>query len=481
MNRVVCTGLTLLLLLTGGCKEEKKSATTGRRDRNILMERGQLYLLELESIETDKLVGGDQAAAEFKVFGAKHQLFMWTNPGPPHVFTFGCTAPAASYGRSTYPRLRGRGDTYYVHLPRFQLKLLKDNGRTITMDIASIRIKPDEVPDDDGVVKGEFTAEIRGSFSVEFDSDRLSGEFFGSWHGSLDKSPPEVTIIAPDAGLVSGAFDVYFDEPVTSNQATSRVFLRNSKGKKLKANIEIEPTELDNYTTHIRVDPVDLLPFQEQLGLAVAIGDEKVGFADLAGNRLPRAKTKLYTTPEHPPQMNSVGHDFSKQRTKTEFKLQRDATLVDSHVGIKPNRGRFLLIKPPPAGSRYSSALIALIRIDSDTKYLQVKIAKIADTRAAETPCLRYTVAQVDGLPWSRDCGPTDVPMIPVEFGETRVFTTPWVPMTIDVEGLRDRQVVIELEARPLSPTVPMGSNPRFIVDVIRPVWEGQDPTEFEN
>ncbi len=468
-----------LLLVWCGCKEQKKSPT-GAKGRNLVVKKGQLYTLELFSIETEKLVGGEEAATAFKFFVAKNQILLFTHSGAPHVFTLGFTAPPGSYRRSNYPRVRGRSDTYYVHLPNLRLNLIKDNGREFILRVGSIRIKPREEPGQDGIIGGEFNAEIRGSFAVEFGQERFAGDFFGTWYARLDTKAPEVGIVPPDRGLVSGSFDVYFDEPVTSNQAQNRIALRDSKNKEVKIKATIEATDLNDFTTHIRVDPIDLLPFNEKLGLAVAVGTDIAGFADLGGNRLPRPKTLFYDAPDYPPQMNSVGHDFDKARKDEEFRLQRDVRIVDEHFGVRPHRGRMLLITPPPAGSRYSSAMLARIQIDDDTRFLQLKVAKVADTNASLTPCLQLTVAQVDGMPWRRVCAPTDVPSIVLETERAEVLVTPWVPITVDVEGQRGRQVVIELEARPLDPATPVGSNPRFLIDMIRPIWEGQNRNEFE-
>jgi D-arabinose 1-dehydrogenase-like Zn-dependent alcohol dehydrogenase len=72
--------------------------------------------------------------------------------------------------------------------------------------------------------------------------------------------------------------DVYFDQPVDTDQIASRVFLRNSAGKQMKTHVTVSPSEIPDYTTHLLVETLDLLPFNQKLSLAV--GTE---FKDLAG------------------------------------------------------------------------------------------------------------------------------------------------------------------------------------------------------
>ncbi len=202
------------------------------------------------------------------------------------------------------------------------------------------------------------------------------------------------------------------------------------------------------------------------------------GFADLAGNRLDRPAVTVVDTPSLPPLMNSAGHDFDAARVEkeTEFRLQGLARFVPEYAGIRPYAGQLLVLTPPPAASTRTSALVARLKVPYDATHIQIRTIKVARTRDVPTPCLRFAVAQRNGVLWNVECGPTDVPTVRVERPGGEVFTTPWVPLTIDVRGQRGQEIVLLVEARPLDPEVPPQSQPVFLVDLVRMVWEGEDP-----
>ena len=478
MRRIIpMTSLVCALLAWSGCPDDKPSATTGDKLVNLSLEKGRLFRLELNSVKLDKVLGGKEAKREFKHFINHNKILLYTHETLKHVLRLGVTAPAASYGESSYKRVRVRSDHIYVRVPAHLLRLVKDDGTIFEVNVASMRLKPKRGSVEDGVIDGEFNAEVSGSFGITHGDTRFSGDFFGEWTAIPDNQPPEVTVVPPARGLVSGAFDVYFDEPVTAKDIQDRVFLRNKEGKKMKIRVQIRPTDIDNYTTHLRVETNDLLPFNERLTLAVG-----VGFEDLVGNTLAKPEVTVINTKDYPPLMNQVGHDFDKARdAKPEFRLQGEAELVDSHLGkIKPVRGRFLKLIPPRSGSRYSSALVTRLRVPADAEYLQVRVLKTARTRDTPTPCLRYVMAHIDGLLWNVECGPTDLPKSKIETPDGEYFTTPWVHLNIRVDGQRGREVLVVLEARPLDPKTPLGMDPVFLVDMVRTVWVGEDPRKID-
>ncbi len=472
-RRAALTSLVLVVTLAlDGCQgcEDPPSATTGDKAVNLEMARGQLFILELGEVEVSGVSGGKEAEREFRHFVNHNQLLLWTHDKQKHVFRLGVTAPAASYGESTYSKVRGRSDSSFVRIKSHHIELVKDDGAKMQLDITAARFS---VPEKGvATIDGEFDADIRGGWAITHGDTRFSGDFAGSWKGHLDDRPPEVTIVPPAKGLVSGAFDIYFDEPVTAEDIQERVILRDKKGNDMKITVEIRETDIDEYTTHLRVDTNQLLPFNERLTLAVG-----TGFQDLVGNKLARPKVEVVNTPDYPPLMNNVGHDFDAARTEPEFLLQGQIEFVDEYLGVKPYSGRLLKIEPPVSGARFSSALVARMRVAGDAKWLQVRALKIAHTRGSPTPCLRYVVASITGVLHKVECGPTDVPRGKlVVDGDEEQFTTQWIHLDIDVTGHRGHEIIVVIEARPLDPKTPPDMLPRFLVDMVRTVWEGEDP-----
>ena len=460
--------LVALVMLGFGCKKDDKATTDA--PTGLSLPAHTTFLLELGEVTLEKLIG-ENAERVLKFYLSHNEILMFTLSGEKQVFTIGMSAPPASYGKASYSRIRGRTDGRYIWVPNVGLKLVKDDGAIFSLDIAEMRLSPEDKTGEDGLISGNFTAQIRGSVSIDRGDSRMSGEFFGTWTGKPDSSPPRVTVIPPAEGIVSGSVEVYFDQPVDTDAIASRVFLRDGSGKTMKTHITVSPSEIDDFTTHLLVETLDFLPFNQKLSLAVG-----TAFKDLAGVALERPYVTIIKTPDYPPLMNEAGNDFGDGREK-EYRTQGDVTVVPTYASLKPYSGRFLKIVPPPSGSRTTSALVSRIRVSSDADILQVRVAKIARTRDPETPALRFTVAEVDGLVVSTQVGPTDVPrsLISQESGE-EYFTTPWVHLNINVGGHRGRELVFIVEARPMTPDMKVQSEPVFLVDLIRVVWEGQDP-----
>lgn len=465
-----------LLSLHGGCKDDV-SATSGDKLQNLSVEKGRLFVLELEEkVTVSKVQGGDDATSLFKQFAIHNHLLLYTHPDQKNVLRLGVTAPAASYGESTYERIRVRADHRVVYLPSANIELTKDDGSTIHVNFSDARLVPSELPSD-GIIRSDFSLEGAGDFTIRRGDTFFSGDFTGRWSAIADERDPEVIIVPPAKGLVSGSFDVYFDEPVTAEQIASKIFLRDKKGEQLNISVEVRETDIPNFTTHIRVETANLLPFNDRLTLAVG-----TGFSDLVGNKVTKPKVEVVQTPDYPPAMNNVGHDFDAARGKKEFSYQGDVTLADHYLGLKGHAGRLAVLRPPSAGSRYSSALLARIRIPADAVWLQVRVRKVARNRDAKTPCLRYVLAQIDnGQLWNVECGPTDVPgeKFAAPDGAEYFTTDPFTLMNINVVGQRAREVVLVLEAKPLASDMNVETDPVFLVDMIRMVWEGEDPKSF--
>lgn len=476
--------MILLATLVGlacafGCKNDGPDEDLEEAGPDLYITKGTTYVMELYQVKLEKLVGGEDADREFRFFLNHNSILIWAHDHDANAYRIGVTAAAASYGESSYQRVYKPGNDLYIGLPSFTVDLVKDDGTVFHLDISSAKLKPDDVDEtaSDGEIQGELEADLQGGFSITKGETRYSGDFFGTWHGQVDESPPTVLVIPPAEGLVVGAFDVYFDEPVTAEAITDKVLLRGKDGTPLKTRVSVSESDINEFTTHIRVEPNELLPFGQRLTLAVG-----TGFRDLSGNKVSRPVVQVVSTPEYPPLMNNVGHDLAVGRDDVEFSLQGEAKLIDEYAGIKGYQGsRLLKLVPPKAGSRYSSAMLARIRVAADAHWLQVRVLKVARTRDANTPCLQYTVAQINGMVWNVECGPTDVPRSMLDRGDDgEYFTTPWVHLNIDVRGQRSREVVFVLEARPLDPTMNVQMEPIFLVDMVRTVWEGEDPTVIQ-
>lgn len=459
--------MLVIALALGGCKKDEKAKTEA--PVGLSLPAQQTFLLELAEVTLEKLIGLD-AERELKFYLTNNDILLFTLSGEKQVFTIGMSAPPASYGRASYTRIRGRTDGRYIWVPAIGLKIVKDDGAVFSLDIAEIRLAPDDPPGDDGLISGEFTAQIRGSVSLDRGDARQSGEFFGTWSGKQDTAPPRVTVIPPAEGIVSGSVDIYFDQPVDTDRISSRVFLRDSTGQALRTHVAVSPSEIPDYTTHLLVETLDLLPFNQKLSLAVG-----TDFKDLAGIALEKPHVTIIKTPDYPPLMHEAGNDFDVDREK-ELRTQGEVSVVPSYAGLKPYSGRLLKIVPPPPGSRTTSAMMSRIRVSSDANELQVRVAKVARTRDPQTPCLRFTVAELDGLVVTSRCGPTDVPRTLLsDEGGDEYFTTPWVHLNINVAGHRGREVVFLVEARPMTSDMKPQSEPVFLVDLVRVVWEGQE------
>jgi hypothetical protein len=466
---IVITSLVLSVAVHAGCKDDKALQDEGERV-SLTLPKGSLFVLESAELKVDKLIGGKEAEREFRHFANHNHLLLFADAKQRHIYRVGVTAPASSYGESTYRRVRGRSDHLYIRIPSHKIKLVKDDGAIIHVDVQSLRIEAAK-KGDDGVISGEFDAHIIGSFTVEHGDTRFSGEFSGSWRGHPDDSPPQAMVVAPAKGLVSGAFDVYFDEPVTAEDIQKRVVLRSKGGDSMNIRVQVRDTDIDDFTTHLRIETNDLLPFNERLTLAIG-----TGFEDLVGNKLTRPTVQVVNTPDYPPLMNPVGHDFDKARKEPEFFSQGHVDFVDEYLGIKPYSGRLLKIKPPRSGARYTSAILARMRIPGEAQWVQVRALKVARTRDSPTPCLRYIVAGISGVLHNIECGPTDIPGSKMDTPDGELFTTPWVHLDIDVTGHRGHEVILVVEARPLDPKTSASSEPIFLVDMVRTVYEGEDP-----
>jgi len=242
----------------------------------------------------------------------------------------------------------------------------------------------------------------------------------------------------------------------------------------MKTRIQIVPTDIKDYTTHIRIETQDLLPFNQQLSLAVG-----VGFTDMAGHKLERPVVEVIRTPDLPPSLAGNGTDFAPGQ-EASMHVQGDVEFIDNFLGkVKPYAGRFLKITPPKPGSRYSSAIVSRLRVSPNAQTLQVRVLKSALSQEPNTPCLRYVVAHINGLLWNVECGPTDVPRTMLVANDEEHFTTPWVHLDIDVEGQRGQELLLVLEAKPLEPNMGTTTKPIFLVDLIRTVDSGQDPDTY--
>lgn len=455
-------------LCLAGCKKDEKPKTEA--PVGLTLAPNQTFLLELAEVSLEKLVG-DNADKELKFYLSHNDILLFTLNGENQVFTIGMSAPPASYGKASYKRIRGRTDGRYIWVPDVGLKIVKDDGAIFSLDIVEMRLSPDDAPGDDGVIASDFTAQVRGSVSLDRGDARVSGEFFGTWSGKVDVSPPRVTVIPPAEGIVSGSVDVYFDQPVDTDRIASRIFLRDAKGKALKTHVAVSQSEIPDYATHFLVETLDLLPFNQKLSLAVG-----TDFKDLAGIALEKPHVTIIRTPDYPPLMNEAGTDFDAGREK-EYRTQGDVGVVPVFAGLKPYAGRLLKIVPPPPGSRTTSALVSRIRVASDASVLQLRVAKVARTRDPETPCLRFIAAEVDGLVVTTQCGVTDVPRTLItDASGDEYFTSPWVHLNISVAGHRGRELVFLVEARPMTGEMKTTSEPVFLVDLVRVIWEGQDP-----
>ena len=467
--------LLLAVSTSAGCKDEKETGPDGPRI-DVRFEAGQLFQLEVVQVKVDKLLGGKEAESEFKAFVNHNRLLFYvqSNSG---VLWLGVTAPPASYGESTYQRVRGKADHLYFRVPNAHLELIKDDGTEIALDISSMRLEPRKKDPETGVVTGEFEALVQGGFVITRGDSRLTGDFEGTWQGVPDTRAPTAIVIPPAPGLVSGAFDVYFDEPVTAKNMTERVFLRDKAGKAVRSRVWIREGHLKDYTTHIRLETTDLLPFNERLTLAVG-----TGFEDLVGNKLTKPVVTAIITPDLPPLLTDTLHTFdSDPDDDSDYRIQGQFEIVEEFASIKPYRGKLLKLTPPRAGSRFSSALITRVKVPHDATHIQARVLKVARSRDMNTPCIRMTIAQTNGTAWNVECEPRDAPTLMVtDDAGNEFFTTRWVPMTVQVIGQRGQEVVLIMEARPLDAAMSPTTEPVFLVDMLRIVKEGQDSGVFE-
>ena len=466
---------SLLLMLAPGCKDSNPPGRVKKSVPDISLPRDTVYVFELESVKIDKLVGGETSRDEFNFFLHKNQLYVVSSATGRHTFQIGLTAPPASFGLSRYSKVRGRSDHLAVRLPSFDTGLTKVDGTYFHLVFNELRFEAVDEPDAKGVFK-EVRARGRGNFSISHGDSRYSGGFDAVWRGEIDTHPPEVTVIPPANGLVSGRFDVFFDKPVEVGQVSERVFLRNAEGKKLPIRVEPVETDFRHYATTLRVETQNLLPFDSQLSLAVG-----TAFTDLGGRSLTKPSVTTIRTPHLPPVLVGAAHDFRDSRGEEEFSTQGEIEIVETHRGVKPFGGRLLVLTPPKAGRRYSSALITRTLIPNDAEWLQVYVRKIARTRDTHTPCLRYTVAQVTGELWNVECAPQQIPSLMIDTADGEFFSTKWLPISINVHGQRGQEVVLLLEAEPMQPDMPVESEPTFVVDRIRTVPEGQDHMVLEH
>ena len=471
----IVIGLLIAVSLGVGCKDDKENGPDGPKI-DVRFEAGQLFQLEVVHVKVDKLLGGKEAESEFKYF-VNHNRLLFYVQSTSGVLWLGVTAPPASYGESTYQRVRGKSDHLYFRVPNVHLELVKDDGTEIALDISSMRLEPRTRDSETGVVTGEFEALVQGGFVITRGDSRLTGDFEGTWQGVPDTRAPTVVVIPPAKGLVSGAFDVYFDEPVTAKNMTERVFLRDKAGEAVRSRVWIRKGDLKDYTTHIRLETTDLLPFNERLTLAVG-----TGFEDLVGNKLTKPVVAAIITPDLPPLLTDSLHTFADQPDDdSDYRVQGQFEIVEKFASVKPYRGKILKLTPPRAGSRFSSALITRVKVPYDATHIQARVLKVQRSRDMNTPCLRMTIAQANGTAWNVECEPRDAPTLMVtDDSGNEFFTTRWVPMTVQVIGQRGQEIILVMEARPLDPAMSTTMKPVFLVDMLRIVKEGQDSGVFE-
>jgi len=464
--------LALLLAVMTGCKKDPKHDNTVSPIK-FSFDLDQLFVLELvgDSLVLDNLVGEESLERDFRDVANHNQLLLYTDPNTKNILRVGVTAPAASYGESSYERVRATGDHLNIRLPSFSIKLLKDNGTTVQLSISTFEITPGGDPPADGVLHDDFKLFTSGTFSVRRGDTQYGGDFSAQWRGHPKTTPPHPLILPPAGGLVTGAFNVYFDEPVLIRSLRERLHLRNEEGEPMDIDVHPIPSDIKDFSTHIVLKSRDLLPFGTRLSMAVG-----VDFTNLNGAQMERALVEIVETPQPPPFVQEAGHDFNAGRTDSEYTLHGTAELVDRFRGITPYRGRLLKITPPPAGQRAVAAFSTRLQVSADASHLTLRVMKIASTRDHETPSLRFLVAYPNGLIWRQMQAPTDVPQRQFEHEGREYFRTEWLHKSLDLVGQRGQEVTVIIEAEPLKPTMKPEMKPVFLVDLLHTVWEGEDP-----
>ncbi len=459
--------LVLILVLGGvtGCKKEEAEAPKERAP-DLTLSRSGSYVLALDNLTPRRAMDKDDQK-ELKRQLEDHPLTMYLPKTEKAYVRLGLGGKPGSARKSSYPKLRLRSDENYVYLTDDQVELALDDGAVLRLNATRLRMKPmGELPSD-GVVSGPI--EITGQVSVSYARGdlRTSGTFDARWHGNRSIEPLVVAVTTPPEGLVSGSVDVYFDHPIETSGLGSKIILTDRKDKPIHVTVSPTATDLEDYATHVRVQALELLPFEQTLSVTVAESFESFG-----GHKLQQAVKATFKTPTFPEELTAAGAKFtelSPGKNDPTARLQGDASYVGAWFGVRPiYASRLLKLVPAPTGSRTLAALVMRVRVRPGIKSLVVRVRKVARSPEQETPCMKVTLALSDGLPLYKECVPKDVPTERIAGPEGEGVATRWSELRIDVSNhAADESILAVLEASPLPATTNPASEPAFLIDGI--------------
>ncbi len=474
------TSLVVLLaplIAGGGCKSQAPSSAAETGTPGPSLQRNRIFRLELDTLTVKKIVGSGGDANSLKALLADYPLYVWTPEKEAQIAWVGFTGAPGSFARSSYTRVKFIADPYVVRMDPFAITLQLRDGRKLELDVNAVTLRDGHGKEAAGVLDDDVRLEARGGFGVLSGETRLSGDFEGLWSGEPDKTSPEVHIDTPADGVPSGVVRVFFDEPVRTTSLPERVFIRDAERRSIEIDVTAERGDILDATTQLLVKPRGLLPFDARLSVAIASE-----IPDLLNRRLGRAALSVVATLSSPPSLAATFHDFAVARGEAEFTKVGAVDLIPAFGVELPSSGRFLRLLAPPAVGTTSAAVLTRFVVNGTARALEVRVKKIARTRDVETPCLRVTLSSPKGVVFSVDCGPTEVPKQPITGPELagagaagspqdrEWVATPWSDLSVPLEGQRGQEVLVIIEAPPLSPTMNPAALTQFLVDFLRVV-----------
>ncbi len=465
MNRLL-VWCCVAIVAGAGCKEEAPLGSGGGTPvPEPQLARGHMFRLELDTLKVDKVVGSGGSAQTLKNVLGDHGLLIWTPEREASLVVVGLTGAPGSYATSRYTRVKRQNDPVAVRLEPFAVGMQLRDGRRLELEISSSRLTlPGGGSPPDGELDKDVQLEARGGFSLALGDTRISGSITGTWMGGRDSSPPEVQVVAPAAGIVTGKVEVFFDEPVKTERLPERLFIRDAARNPLEMNIEVEKTDLPDATTHVTLKPRALLPFDAKL--SVAVGSE---LTDLIGRRLDKPTITVFNTSTAPPLL--VGHETDFGFARGDDAIQRigDVEYL-TQFGLERALGRYVRLKPPLAVGGTTSAIVTRLMPPGNASELRIRVRKLTRLREQSTPCLTVVLAQPSGIPWTVDCGPTEAPREEILGPDATWFATPWTDLIIPLSGQRGTEVVLAIDAAPLAPSMNPAMDAQFLIERIHVV-----------
>ena len=461
--RVLLPALFCLAASSLGFSGCKKDAPAFVKPPDPTLERQRIFRLEIETATPAKIVGSGATGKVLENLLAEHGLIIYAPEKEAQTCWIGFSGSPGSYTVSGYTRVRFVNDPIAVRLEPFQVGVQLRDGRRLELDIRNARMTPVGEMPSDGVLGKDLRFEAQGGFAIAQGDTRLSGDLTAVWNGNKDPSAPEAQIVTPPDGLVTGVVRVHFDEPVRTESLPERFFLRDATRQPIEIDVIPTKTDLDEMSTEFVMKPRSLLPFGARL--SVAISSELI---DLLGRRLDKAALATFDTAAAPPAMLGTEHDFSAARGTAEFQVVGAVDFIGNFGTEVPSSGQLARLIPPSPLAANASALVTRISVPGDASRLEVRVRKVARTRDAETPCLTVTLARTSGVLWQVVCGASEVPRTAFPGPDGEWLGTAWTDVTIPLDGQRNVEAIVVIEAKARSVTMTSTMDTQFLVDRIR-------------